>query len=186
MIKKRRAILRVLPPDVARLAWWRLGLRNWSRALFWLGVVTSARACSVARHTRWSEGARYPDSGWVCCRRAGRRTTASLPKYQKTRTSLGRKRTGCVIQCAPDRLNVLGHEACECHRAVTEAMLSRPAPNRWSAQARSVHSLSSCRRSARVPRSVAVYASMSRRSFRAMTSASASRSSMVTVRSCLT
>jgi hypothetical protein len=39
LIKRRRAILRDLPPNIARLAWWRLGLRNWSRAMFWIGVL---------------------------------------------------------------------------------------------------------------------------------------------------
>jgi hypothetical protein len=39
LIKKRRETLRLLPPPIARLAWWRLGLRNWSRAFFWIGML---------------------------------------------------------------------------------------------------------------------------------------------------
>jgi hypothetical protein len=39
LIRKRRDVLRVLPPRIQSLAWWRLGLRNWSRAFFWIGVL---------------------------------------------------------------------------------------------------------------------------------------------------
>jgi hypothetical protein len=43
LIKKRGAILRHLPLEVANLAWWRLGLRNWGRAFFWIGVLVLVR-----------------------------------------------------------------------------------------------------------------------------------------------
>lgn len=39
LITKRRETLRLLPAPLARLAWWRLGLRSWSRAFFWIGLV---------------------------------------------------------------------------------------------------------------------------------------------------
>ncbi len=33
-----RRVIPVLPPKAQSLAWWRIGLRNWSRGFFWLGV----------------------------------------------------------------------------------------------------------------------------------------------------
>lgn len=49
LVLARREILRRLPKHIARPMWWRVGLRNWSRAFFWIGLIAIASAVFTRR-----------------------------------------------------------------------------------------------------------------------------------------
>jgi hypothetical protein len=40
LVKAERSVLRRLPNHIAGPMWWRVGLRNYSRALFWIGMFS--------------------------------------------------------------------------------------------------------------------------------------------------